>query len=113
MVITDCFAFANDVSPQTPMTFLSWIILRQNKRGTTMTVRRMHVRGNQAVDGKRIDRCISINHEQIFVEGRIDSNHILDLVVDFQFERVHWTVEMDLQPMLDSLMCGHQSSRPC
>ena len=56
----------------------------------------IRLRRDETIEGKRRDRGISINHEQVLVEGRIDSNDVLDLVVDFQFQRVHRGVEVHL-----------------
>ena len=54
------------------------------------------LRRDKTIEGKRRDRGISINHEQVLVEGRIDSNDVLDLVVDLEFQRVHGGVEVNL-----------------
>ena len=54
------------------------------------------LRRDETIEGKRRDRGISINHEQVLVEGRIDSNDVLDLVVDLEFQRVHGGVEVNL-----------------
>lgn len=56
----------------------------------------IRLRRDETIEGKRRDRGISINHEQVLVEGRIDSNDVLDLVVDLEFQRVHGGVEVNL-----------------
>lgn len=54
------------------------------------------LRRDQAIQGEWRDGCISINHEHVLVERRIDTDDVLDLVVDLQLERVHWRIEVDL-----------------
>ena len=95
MVMRDCLALANSVSPQTPRSFLSCIMLSSCQHFVIREYE-IRLRRDETIEGKRRDRGISINHEQVLVEGRIDSNDVLDLVVDLEFQRVHGGVEVDL-----------------
>ena len=54
------------------------------------------LRGDEAVQGEGMDGCIGIHHEQILVERRVDTNDVLDLVVDLELQGVHGSVEVDL-----------------
>lgn len=54
------------------------------------------LRRDQPVDRIRLHCCISIDRKQILEERRVDTNHILDLVVHLQFERVHGRTEVNL-----------------
>ena len=55
------------------------------------------LRGDEAVDRVGLHCGIGIDHEHVFVESWVDADYIFDLVVDFQFQRVHGRVEMNLQ----------------
>lgn len=65
------------------------------------------VRRDKPIERKWIDRSISVNHEHVFVERRVHTNNILDLVVNFELQRVHRCVEMDLD-----LEISHQRGEP-
>ena len=56
----------------------------------------MDLRRDKTIQGERRDSRIGIHHEDVLVEGRVDTNDVLDLVVDLKLERVHWRVEVDL-----------------
>ena len=62
-----------------------------------VTRNQRHVRRDQAIQGKRGDRSIGINHEQVLVKGRVDTDNVLDLVVDLQLEGVHRGIEVHLR----------------
>ncbi|RUS26043.1 hypothetical protein BC938DRAFT_471298 [Jimgerdemannia flammicorona] len=49
---------------------------------------------NHTVQRIRHDLRIGIHHENVFVEARVHANHVLHLVIDFQFERRHLRVEV-------------------
>ena len=55
-----------------------------------------HLRRDETIEGKRRDRGISINHEQILIERRVNTNDILDLMIHFQLQWVHRSVKVDL-----------------
>lgn len=38
---------------------------------------------------------IGIDHENVFVEGRVDSNNISHLVINLQLHRRHWCIKVD------------------
>lgn len=97
MVIKDCFALASDVSPQTPISFLSWIILQPLRQApiASLSIEKDLPR-DEPVEGKRVNGGIGIDHEHVFVEGRVHTNNILDLVVNFKLQRVHWRIEVNL-----------------
>ena len=44
-----------------------------------------------------VDGRVGVDGEQVLVETRVDSNHILDLVVHLELDRVHRRVEVDLK----------------
>ena len=54
------------------------------------------LRGDESVQRQRCDGRIGVNHEHVLIERRVDTDDVLDLVVDFQLERVHRSVEVDL-----------------
>ena len=54
------------------------------------------VRRDQPVEREGIHRGIGINCKQILVKRRVDTNHILDLVVYLELQRVHWRVKVNL-----------------
>ena len=62
-----------------------------------------HLRGDQPVQGERRDSGIGIHHEHILVEGRVDTDDVLDLVVHLELKRVHRRIEVDLKTILSSL----------
>jgi len=85
MVIKDCFAFANDVSPQTAISFLSWTILKSLRQVSIVDLSSLkYARGDQSIERERIDRGIGVDHEQILVECWIHTDHVLDLVVNLE-----------------------------
>ena len=47
------------------------------------------------VESDNTPHCISIDSEDILVEGGVDSNDVSHLVVDLQLERRHRRVEVD------------------
>lgn len=96
IVMIDCLAFDNSVSPQHANNFLSWIILSR-KINVKEMLKVENSRRNQAVNRVLLNRSISIDGEKIFVECRVDSNNVLNLVVHLQFHRVHGRVEVNLQ----------------
>ena len=57
---------------------------------------RHNLRGDEPVDRHLIHSRIGIHSQNVFVERRIDTDDVLDLVVDLKLERVHWRVEVDL-----------------
>ena len=97
MVIKDCFAFASDVSPQTPISFLSWIILQSPHQvlSTDHSIKK-YSRRDKPVERKRINRGIGINHENVFVERWVHANYVFDLVINLEFQGIHRGVEVDL-----------------
>lgn len=101
MVIKDCFALANDVSPQTPISFLSWIILQSLRQVSivSLTIEKS-LRRDKPVEGKRVNGGIGVDHEHIFIERRVHANNILDLVVDFELQWVHWCIEVNLGALM-------------
>ena len=56
----------------------------------------MDLRRDKTIQGKRRDSRIGIHHEDVLVEGRVDTNDVLDLMVNFQLQRVHGRVEVNL-----------------
>ena len=54
-------------------------------------------RRDQTIQRQLVHRSIGIHHEEVLVKAGIDADDILDLVVHFQFERVHRCVEVDLE----------------
>ena len=54
------------------------------------------LRRDQSIQRHRVNGCIGINHEHVLVERRVDTDDVLDLVVDLKLEWVHWRVEVDL-----------------
>ena len=54
------------------------------------------LRRDQPVQRERMDGSIGSNREQVLVERRIDTNDVLDLVIDLELQRVHRSVEVDL-----------------
>ena len=57
----------------------------------------MDLRRDETVQGERSDSRIGINHEHVLVECRIDTNDVLDLVVDLQLQRIHRRIEVNLE----------------
>ena len=55
------------------------------------------LRGDESVQRQRCDGRIGVNHEQVFVEGRVDTNNILDLMIHLQFQRIHGSIEVNLR----------------
>ena len=55
-----------------------------------------NARGYQSIEGKRLNSRVGIHHENIFIERRIDTNNILDLVEHLELEGSHGRVEVDL-----------------
>ena len=53
-----------------------------------------NLRRYQAIQGKSINNRIGIHHEKVLVECRVHADDVLDLVVHFQLERVHRSVEV-------------------
>lgn len=91
IVTTDCLALLIDVSPQLPMIFLSCIILFVSPSSDGVDSRR-----DQPVQGQLFNSRISIDHEEILVKARIDTDNILDQVVHLELERVHWGIKVYL-----------------
>ena len=56
-----------------------------------------NLRRYQAIQGKSINNCIGIHHEKIFIEGWIDTNNILDLMVNLKFQWIHRRVKVNLE----------------
>ena len=42
---------------------------------------------------------VGIDHKQILVERGINTDDVLDLVVDFELQGVHWRIEVDLEEL--------------
>src|ERR1700753_171113 len=106
MVIRDCFALANDVSPQTPISFLSWTILQPHRvrRSTIDPSIEKYVRGDETIEGHGINRGVGIRHEHIFVECWIHTDDVLDLVINFELQWVHRRGEVDLETAISHEM---------
>jgi len=54
------------------------------------------LRGYQAIQGQGLDHSIGINHKQILIEGWVDTDNVLDLVVNLKFQRIHRRAEVNL-----------------
>src|SRR5258706_12472433 len=101
----ECLALDIEVSPQTPSVFLSCIILDQGEYDSIE--RRKDLRRYQAIQRHRLDHSIGINHEQILVEGWVNADNVLDLVVNLKFQRIHRRAEVDLRSVMNT--CRHSS----
>jgi hypothetical protein len=55
-----------------------------------------HSRRDETVEGYRGDGGIGIDSKDILVEGRVDTDYVLDLMVYLEFERTHRRSEVDL-----------------
>lgn len=53
-------------------------------------------RRDEAVQSQLLYCGIGVDREKVFVKGRIDSDHIFDLVVHLELERVHRRIKVDL-----------------
>jgi hypothetical protein len=89
MVIKDCLALANRVSPQTPKSFLSWIMLPEISLLRRCKEEKKNLRRNEAIYGQGLDGCISVNRKQVFIERRIDTNDVLYLMIHLELQRIH------------------------
>ena len=61
-----------------------------------MAVKRQDLRGDQTVQRKWCDCRIGVDHENVFVEGRIDTDNVLDLMVNLKFQWIHRRVKVNL-----------------
>jgi hypothetical protein len=62
------------------------------RRGKEKNSRRDEMAQRSIIDGR-----IGIDGEEVLVEGRVDTDDVLDLVVHLELERVHRRVEVDLK----------------
>ena len=75
---------------------MSWIILGRIEH-IEYIEKIVDLRRDQPVQRQRMDGSIGIDREQVLVERRIDTNDILDLVVDLELQGVHRSVEVNLE----------------
>ena len=64
---------------------------------TGLRIRR-YSRRDKPIERERINRSVGINHENVFIERRVHTNYVLDLVINLEFQRVHRGVEVNLGP---------------
>ena len=57
----------------------------------------MHLRGDEAVQREGMDSSIGIHHEHVLVEGRVDTNDVLDLMINLKFQWIHRRVKVNLR----------------
>lgn len=49
----------------------------------------MRLRGDEAIDRERINSRISVNRQDVFIEGWVDTDDILNLMIHLQLHWVH------------------------
>ena len=56
------------------------------------------VRRDKAVHRQRRYRSVGINHETVLVERGVDTNDVLDLVINLKLQRIHGGIEVSKEP---------------
>jgi hypothetical protein len=83
IVMMDCLALDNSVSPQAPISFLSCIILCDWVRADKgkMKGKKTYSRRYEPIYGHGVHSSVGIYREQVLIKSWVDTNGVLDLMV--------------------------------